>query len=105
MGEFTAAEIERINKLYGTDFEGITPEDAKLIARWEAHKAEEDARYKAECEARQAQVNAHIEILKTESESLLANLNSMAAIAKARLENIESKTPIIDVEGLTNGKA
>ena len=41
--DFTNAEKERINQLYGTDFENITPEDALLIGRWEAWKATQES--------------------------------------------------------------
>ena len=37
--QFTKAEKERLNQLYGKDFEGVTPDDVKLIARWEVYNA------------------------------------------------------------------
>lgn len=53
MEEFTQAEKARINELYGTDFESITPADIPLIQKYEQQKAVNDARFRAAHEAMQ----------------------------------------------------
>ena len=84
--DFTKAEIERINMLYGTDFQDIKPEDATLIARWEQHKALQEAEYKAKVETMQAESQARIEQSKALADKALENLEAQQAIALKRLE-------------------
>ena len=47
MDEFTQAEKARINELYATDFEGITPADIPLIQKAEYSSPQSIARYLA----------------------------------------------------------
>ena len=86
MGEFTKAEIERINQLYGTDFEGITPEDAPLIARWETARALKSAESKAREEALMAEMQANVEQSQALYEQAASNLQELHEAALKRLE-------------------
>lgn len=86
MDEFTKAEIERINQLYGSDFEGITPDDATLIARWETQKALKSAEFKAREEALMAEMQAKVEQSQALYEQAAANLRELHDIAVRRLE-------------------
>ena len=91
MDEFTKAEIERINHLYGTDFKDITPDDAMLIGRVEAYKAMQDEEYKARIKA----VEEEAELRRRQSEEMhaqaMANLETLAKTARARLKAVEDE--------------
>ena len=86
--DFTNEEKERINQLYGNDFAGITPEDALLIGRWEAWKATEDAKFKAEMEEIKRQTDAKIANLQMQSDEAMNNLKELHAKALERFERI-----------------
>ena len=90
MDEFTKAELERINQLYGTDFEGITPQDALLIGRWEAHKARQDEEFKAQMQAYADEAQARIEANSEQAQQAFANLNELHERALAHLERVEN---------------
>ena len=83
---FTNDEKERINQLYGNDFEGITPDDAQLIARWENAKATVDAGFQAKQEALQTETQARIEQTQALYEQAMTNLQELHDAALARLE-------------------
>lgn len=86
MDEFTKAEIERINQLYGSDFKDITPDDATLIARWETQKALKSAEFKAREEALMTEMQAKVEQSQALYEQAAANLRELHDIAVRRLE-------------------
>ena len=91
MDEFTKAEIDRINKLYGTDFKDIQPEDALLIARYEAVKAANSTEVKAKVEAIQAESQAKMK--QDEELYLIAknNLEILANAAKAKYKAVKDE--------------
>lgn len=89
LDDFTQAEKRRIDLLYGNDFEGITPEDAQLIARFEAAKAVEDAAFRERMEREQAESAARMEQAAAEHEKAMRNLEELQARAVARLERFE----------------
>ena len=86
--EFTNAEQERINQLYGHDFEDIQPEDAELIARWEAWKASQDLEYQAKTDALKAETAAKMEDSKRIADKAISNLEELKNAALARLERL-----------------
>ena len=88
--DFTNKEKERINVLYGNDFEGITPEDAKLLCRWEAWKATEQVRNEIEAEEIKKQTVAKVDELKTQSQEAMSLLADLRDIAVRRFERLES---------------
>lgn len=89
--DFTNDELHRIDVLYGSGFEGATPEDVALIARWERKKAIEDA----ECAARLEAAKAEAEEKSAEGRKLAAQarkeLASLRDAALARLERIDGE--------------
>ena len=87
--DFTKAEIERINLLYGTDFVDIKPDDALLIGRWEQHKALQEAEYQAKMDAMKAETEAKIKESKALADEAMKNLKEQQAIALKRLEVFE----------------
>ena len=87
--DFTNAEKERINQLYGNDFEGITPEDASLIGRWEAWKATNDAEYQAKIAILQTEAQAKLEQSESLYRQAKSNLEELRDAALARLEAID----------------
>lgn len=91
MEEFTKAEIERINQLYGTDFEGITPADALLIGRFEASKAVSEEKFKAEMEALEKEAASRVQTNAEIAATAIDNLNSLCAMAMERLERIDNE--------------
>ena len=88
--EFTNEEKERINALYGNDFEGVTPEDAKLICRWEAWKATEQARNEIEMEEIKKQTDAKVNEMKRQSDDAFKLLSDLRDMAVKRFERLEA---------------
>jgi len=88
--EFTNAEKERINQLYGNDFEDIKPEDATLIARFEARKARVEEQFQAEIAAFEAESKARIENSREMHEQAMSNLQEMHDAAMERLKAVEN---------------
>ena len=91
MDEFTKAEIERINQLYGTDFKDITPDDAMLIGRVEAYKAMQDAEYKARIKTIEEEAELRREQSIEEHKQAMANLETLAKAARERLKAVEDE--------------
>lgn len=91
MDEFTKAEIERINQLYGTDFKDITPDDAMLIGRVEAYKAMQDAEYKARIKAIEEEAELRRQQSIEEHEQAMANLETLAKVSRERLKAVEDE--------------
>lgn len=90
MDEFTNEEKHRIDVLYGTDFKDITADDAKLIARYEAYKAKNDAIVQAEIEAIKAESETKLAYAQEQQTQAMNNLNELHERAIARLEKIEN---------------
>lgn len=86
MEQFTNEELERINQLYGNDFNGITAEDAALIARWERDRARTNALASQKAELMQKETAAKIEIAKQEYEDAKVRLDELHALAVKRYE-------------------
>ena len=86
--DFTKAEQERINQLYGNDFDGITPDDAALIARWESWKASQDLEYRAKTEALEKEAAAKIKDSKRIADKAISDLEYLKNAALARLERL-----------------
>ena len=82
--EFTNAEKERINQLYGNDFEGITPEDAKLIARWESAKAVNAEEHRARIEAIETETAAKLKQSEKLHKQAMSNLKALQQAALDR---------------------
>jgi len=87
--EFTNAQKKRIDQLYGNDFEGITPEDALLIAQWEQAKAVNNAEFQAKMSAIEAETQAKMENSRELHEQAMDNLREMHQAAMERLKAVE----------------
>lgn len=87
--DFTQAEKERINQLYGNDFADIAPDDALLIGRWEAWKATQASEHQARIDAIKAESDLKLEQSKTEFEQAFANLRELHNMALERLAVID----------------
>lgn len=83
---FTNEEKDRINYLYGTQFEDITPEDAELIAKWEGFKAKQEADFQARQQAIREENELRKEQAKAEFDVAMSNLQALQNAALARLE-------------------
>ena len=88
--DFTNAEKERINQLYGNDFADIKPEDAPLIARWEQMNALREAKFQEQVKAIEAETAAKIEAANERATQAMGNLKELHARALERLERIEN---------------
>lgn len=86
--EFTNEEKERINQLYGNDFADITPDDALLIGRWEAWKATEDEKHKAEMESMRELSETRINASREEHELAMNNLEELHRLAVERFKAV-----------------
>lgn len=84
--EFTHAETDRINQLYGSDFKDVTPDDMPLITRWERYKALQEDTHKAEIEAIKTRTDAELEEMKATYEVARSNLDALCAKALERYE-------------------
>ena len=90
MDEFTTEERERINLLYGTDFKDATPDDFKLIQRWEAYRAKTDAEFKAKNEMLKAELEEKTRIASQQALYAMETLDNLKEAALARLKAVES---------------
>lgn len=86
MDEFTNTEKQRLDQLYGNDFEGITAQDAPLIARYEAWKAKQEAEHVAKMEMIQAETQAKIKAAKKQSDYAMQTLKELRDKARQRYE-------------------
>ena len=87
--DFTNEQKQRIDYLYGNDFEGITPDDAKLIAQWEQAKAVNNAEFQAKMSAIEAETQAKMENSREMHEQAMSNLREMHQAAMERLKAVE----------------
>lgn len=90
LAQFSNVEKERINQLYGNDFEGITPNDAILIARWERAKAIEESEHAARMQAIKAESQANLEQSRAFFDKAMENLNAQHEAAMKRLEAFDN---------------
>ena len=92
MDEFTKDELHRIDLLYGEDFksEDFTPDDVKLIQRWEKWKAEQDAELKARIEAMKAESASNIERADAAAKTMQKNLKEFASKARKRYKELRN---------------
>ena len=90
MDEFTNEEKHRIDLLYGEDFksEDFTPDDVKLIQRWEKWKAEQDAELQARIEAMKAESASNIERADAAAKAMQKNLKEFASKARKRYKEL-----------------
>ena len=87
MDEFTNDEKHRIDVLYGEDFKGeISPDDVKLIQRFEAYKAKHDVKVQAEIEAMKAESQAKIEETRKTEQLARDILSAKAQASRNRWE-------------------
>ena len=89
MENFTKAEIERINQLYGNDFKDIAPDDALLIGRFEAAKAVKEGEYQAQVEAIKTESQLKCEQLAQQHEAAMRNLEYLHAQAVKKAEMVK----------------
>ena len=89
--EFTKAEKERINQLYGKDFEDIKPDDAKLIARWEVYNALIKSNIDDVQQSVSAQANFELSQSRTALDDAMANLGKLKDLAVVKLKGVEDE--------------
>lgn len=87
--EFTSKEQDRINQLYANNFEGIQPEDAELLARWEGWKATQESEHQAKLEAINADMQARLQHSEVLADQAMKNLADLRDAAMARLERLD----------------
>lgn len=78
MDEFTTDEKHRIDELYGNGFEGATPDDFTLIARWERMKAIADVKANEQMRLMREEVEARVEAAHAQRDLALAQLAKTA---------------------------
>ena len=89
MGEFTNEEKERITQLYGNDFADATPDDYKLIARWEQAKAESAAKFEMENSLIREELEARKKLMLDQTQHALDTVNELKIAALERLKAVE----------------
>ena len=89
MGEFTNEEKERITQLYGNDFADATPDDFKLIARWEAWKARNDAKFEAENSILREEMETRKTLFLDQTKHALEAIDELKIAALERLKAVE----------------
>ena len=90
MDEFTNEEKHRIDLLYGQDFDAkdMTPDDVKLIQRWEKWKAEQNAELQARIEAVKNESASNIERADAAAKTMQKNLKEFASKARKRYKEL-----------------
>lgn len=78
MDDFTIDEKHRIDELYGSGFEGATPDDFALIARWERMKAIEVVKSSEQMQLMREEVEARVEAAHAQRDLALAQLAKTA---------------------------
>ena len=92
MEEFLKSEIERINYLYGNDFKGdITPDDVKLIARFEYQKAKNEIEYKIENDKILEKAENNVKGAQSVFEKAISNMEELHARALGRMDRLEKR--------------
>ena len=88
MDEFTNEEKHRIDVIYGEDFKELTADDVKLIQKWEAYKAQQDAIVQAQKDAIEKEMKTRITECKKTEKLARDILNEQATAAFGRLERV-----------------
>ena len=88
--DFTNEEKQRIDQLYGNDFKDIMPDDALLIARWEAWKATNEEMHQREMEELKRKTDEQISMLEKKSEEALTLLHELKERAIERFERLDN---------------
>ena len=92
MEDFLKSEIERINYLYGNDFKGdITPDDVKLISRFEYARAKEDIESEKDREEHKENIKNNLETMHSIKERAFSELDAIHDYAFSRLERLEKR--------------
>lgn len=86
LDDFTKEELNRINQLYGNDFEDITPDDATLIIRYEQGKTEEETLASEQVKAIHDELEAKREVCAAQVEESRKRLDNLVAEAIGRYE-------------------
>lgn len=89
MDEFTIEERDRINILYGTEFTDATPDDVKLIQRWEEYRAKTDAEFEARNDMLKAELEEKTRIATQQALYAMETLDELKEAALARLKAVE----------------
>lgn len=89
MDEFTTEEKERINALYGSDFADATPDDFKLIRRWESFNAKREAEHNAKMEIMQNESAEKLRLATQQALYAMETLDELKEAALARLKAVE----------------
>lgn len=89
MDEFTKEEIDRINLLYGTDFKDVTPDDVKLIQRWEQYATKNNEEMQAKFDLLKEENDERIKQARSLHTKAMKNLNELVKAAKARYERFD----------------
>lgn len=90
MEDFTNAEKERINRIYGNDFTNLEPGDVALIARWERAKALQDEEFKAKTEALREEADEKLRLARETDEQARAYVRELRDMAVARYEELSA---------------
>ena len=88
LSEFTNEEKERIDTIYGNDFKDVSPEDVRLIARYEASKAYEKGVQDEQAQAAREAAEAETQRCKAEAAYYGEKLKALVNEATARFEEV-----------------
>ena len=86
--DFTIEEKERINQLYGHDFEGATPDDIKLICRWEQASAKSDTVFQEQLDQQAALAEAKLKEAEETAELARKHQQELHDAIMARYEQV-----------------
>lgn len=87
---FTPQEREIIDNIYAKELQGLTAEEAKLYARWEAAKALDESENQAALDAFQKELDAKTAALQEEHAYAMETLQMMRDASLARLKAAEN---------------
>ena len=90
MDEFTNAEKERINQIYGNDFQNLEPGDINLISRWERAKAIQEEEFKAKTDALKSEADEKTRLARETAEEARAYVRELRDMAVSRYEELNA---------------
>lgn len=90
MENFTEKERNKIDDMYGREFENLTSDEVQLLLRWNAYKTENRVKDSEEEKRRNEYDKEQLEILKRKAEATKTILQYKRDAALEKLERVRN---------------
>ena len=90
MEKFTEKERNKIDDMYGREFENLTSDEVKLLLRWSAYKTENRVKDSEEEKRRNEYDKKQLENLKRKAEATKTILQYKRDAAREKLERVRN---------------